>query len=75
MVEGKQFLERCGGGAEGYGRQGGCKMKEMIRVEEEQDENETRNWKKAIEETRKRIEELKQPPPPANPPQPGQPAP
>jgi predicted ribosome quality control (RQC) complex YloA/Tae2 family protein len=50
-------------------------MKETIRVEEQEDEKVTSDWKNAIEKTRKRIKELEQEPPEPTQPEPGQPAP
>jgi hypothetical protein len=50
-------------------------MREFIRVEEEEQDNETNDWKSSIEKTRKKIRELEQQPPEPAQPQPEQPAP
>jgi len=39
-------------------------MTDRIRVEEAEDEQETKEWKREIEKTRKKIKELEQPPKP-----------
>ena len=74
MVNGTQLVVGGGDCETRAGRKGRWKMKETIRVEEEEGDKETREWKKEIEKTRNKIKELERQPPEPSQPQPGQPA-